>query len=181
MAAGMQSIQPQHDDEEFVALEPPAPRRPAIAAELVLAQQQIKELESELAEVALALAEGKPVSEAELRALYDRRQTALFSLEVKALADGLAEEVDRQAVQLWKDDVLQLAPREIADGIAVRECPDFCKSGCGCALTGFRQCHHPATFTTFPNDLIVKGVSSEPWRAAAAVLREQAEDEGDDE
>ncbi len=165
------------DDEEFVPIEPPAPRRPVIAAELAAAQNQIKDLEGQIAELALAQAEGKPVTGGELRALYERRQEAQFAVELKTLADSFAEEVDRQALQGWKDDVLSLEPEDIADGISTTECPDFCHGGCGCALTGFRpQCLHPATFTRFPNELEAQGVSSAAWRAADQIIRGNGDD-----
>ena len=160
------------EQEEFVLLEPPAPRRPLIAAELVAAQEQVKDLEGQIAELALAQAEGKPVTNDELRDLYQRRQEVQFGVEVKTLADDLAEQVDRRALQGWKDDVLSLEPEDIADGITKTECADFCKAGCGCALTGFRpQCLHPATFTRFPNELEAQGVSPAAWRAADQIIR----------
>ncbi len=77
---------------------PPAPRAPAVLEYLETSLAVLAEFELEIAEKALAAAEGRPGGKRDLAELHEKIQAAEFRDFCNAKAHALAMRLDREAV-----------------------------------------------------------------------------------
>jgi hypothetical protein len=121
----------------------PAPRAPAIVAQVREAEALLADLEAETPRLALAKAE----MQVGAHKAYTDHEIALSAaradLDAKIGAAEAAAELDRRAVAERIEMLRNADPDDLLDGISASDCCDGC-SETECLLTGLPHCGHPS-------------------------------------
>jgi hypothetical protein len=142
--------------EKPVAVEPPAPRAPLVLSCLRSVRGELADLKMQIAERALACAEGKPGARQSLADLRRRISDAEFLIAGSGPARELAARLDEAATVAWKSTVQTLEPDEIVAGVTRDSCCHRCLIGAGCVITGSDHlagpCAHPVLVGALEKD-----------------------------
>jgi hypothetical protein len=133
--------------EKIVSAERPALRAPAVISRLRIAERELADSKMQVAEYALAVAEGKPGATGSLAALHRRITMLMFEIEASPHARELAQRLDQDALTAWRADIQALPPEEIIDGITRDSCCRRCSAAGACVISGSDSlagpCQHP--------------------------------------
>jgi hypothetical protein len=133
--------------ENIVPAAPPAPRAPAVLARLRIAERELADLKLQIAERALAAAEGGPGAKEALAALQAGIAVIAFEIEGLGPARVLAARLDQEALVAYRAAIQTLSPEEIIVGLTREQCCRRCPAAGRCVITGADilagSCAHP--------------------------------------
>jgi hypothetical protein len=128
--------------EKILALEPPAPRAPAVLEQRAGLELELAALRQQIAVSALAAYEFKSDGRERLAALDARIRACAFQIDCNAAAHELALRLDMEAAAARQAAILALPPEQLIAGITAKACCKLCAVGL-CVISGTARCLHP--------------------------------------
>jgi hypothetical protein len=152
---------------------PPEARAPSVLAYLEASKPKLEALQQQVAELALAAAEGVSGGRGRLVALCWKIRAVQFEIDSNAKAHELALELDEQAAQEWRDSVQAMEPEKLVAGITSTRCCRRCTGDHGCVITAGGQCAHPVSCGRLPVQFSSDTKARQIYAAATEAIQNQ--------
>jgi hypothetical protein len=139
----MSSLGLCRDDETIVVQAKPAPRAPRVLEQLEATRASLARLKTGIAELMLAVVEGRPSAKEVLASLHEKTKVATIWCDGLVEAYDLALRLDRDALAAWKASLAEMLPEQLIAGLTATRCCSLCTSDDGCVLSAGGPCLHP--------------------------------------